>query len=136
MRTGVTATQRGITLWQKVTIERLLRDDTDAVRELRHGDCIGGDADIHDIAANIEGYRIVIHPPSISSKRAFKQGHEVKTPLPYLDRNHAIVDAAQRLIAAPGETIEQLRSGTWATIRYAQRVRKPVTIVYPDGSTK
>ena len=32
------------------------------------------------------------------------------------------------------EAEEQLRSGTWSTIRYAKRQNKPTTIIFPDGS--
>src|SRR6267142_1091869 len=132
MKTGVTATQRGITRLQEHTIEDLLRADTDEDRELHHGDCIGGDDEIHGIAELVTGYQIVIHPPSNPTKRAFRSG-TVLTPKPYLERNHDIVDATQRLIAAPGEFKEQLRSGTLVTVRYARKMGKPVTIVYPDG---
>jgi hypothetical protein len=53
---------------------------------------------------------------------------------PYLVRNHEIVDDSQVLIAAPKEFTEQLRSGTWATIRYARKIGRTVRIVFPDGS--
>jgi len=34
----------------------------------------------------------------------------------------------------PKGKVEEWRgSGTWATIRYARKVGKPVTIIYPDG---
>lgn len=135
MRTGVTATQRGLTRLQQHTIEDLLRADTDTERELHHGDCIGGDALIHDLAELVTGYRILIHPPSDSRKRAFCIGTSTFEPKPYLDRNHDIVDATERLIAAPKGFMEELRSGTWATVRYARRKGKPVIIVYPDGRT-
>lgn len=53
----------------------------------------------------------------------------VKKPL---DRNRDIVEAAEVLIACP-DGPERQRSGTWATIRHALRVGKPVVIVWPDG---
>lgn len=56
------------------------------------------------------------------------------TPAPYLERNAAIVQSTLELIATPGETVEQVRSGTWATIRQARRRRRPTTIVWPDGT--
>lgn len=43
--------------------------------------------------------------------------HEVFPPLV---RNHHIVDAVTVLLAAPHTDREELRSGTWATIRYAR----------------
>lgn len=83
--------------------------------------------------ARLIGFRIVGHPPIVTSKRAFFQCDELRDPLPYLARNHKIVDAVQEMLACPGEVMEQLRSGTWATIRYARRVGKPVHVILPDG---
>ena len=51
----------------------------------------------------------------------------------YLVRNHDIVDVCDVLVATPGQKEEQIRSGTWATIRYARKIRKQIIIVYPDG---
>jgi hypothetical protein len=28
---------------------------------------------------------------------------------------------------------ERLRSGTWATVRYARKLRKPITILWANG---
>ena len=36
-------------------------------------------------------------------------------------------------IACPAENKEVMRSGTWATIRYAKRIKKPITIIWPDS---
>ena len=41
------------------------------------------------------------------------------------------------LIAAPAEQEgERLRSGTWATVRYARRLGRRVVLVCPDGSLR
>lgn len=97
-----------------------------------HGDCTGADEQAHMIA-RICGYFIVVHPPTDPKKRAWCTGDFAMTPAPYLERNAAIVRSTLELIATPGETVEQVRSGTWATIRQARRLRRPTTIVWPDG---
>jgi len=48
-------------------------------------------------------------------------------------RNHKMVDSAGVLLATPKEDHEVLRSGTWATIRYAYKKNKQVVLVWPDG---
>ena len=87
-----------------------------------HGDCLGCDAEAHEVASEC-GYDIVIHPPTISFARAYCTGDGIKV-LPtksFLDRNRDIVDASGILIAVPEVAgKEVLRSGTWATIRYAR----------------
>jgi len=52
----------------------------------------------------------------------------------YLTRNHELVDASSVLFACPKGTHEELRSGTWATVRYALKQHKEVVVIYPDGS--
>lgn len=134
MKTGFTGTQRGMTQEQKETLRGILagRDG-----EFHHGDCIGADAEAHDIAVEV-GLQPIIHPPDNPTKRAFKQARPritfVRQAKPYLERNHDIVDETIELIATPGEGTPQLRSGTWATIRYARKLKRMVTIIYPDGS--
>jgi predicted Rossmann fold nucleotide-binding protein DprA/Smf involved in DNA uptake len=56
----------------------------------------------------------------------------LREPLPYLERNHAIVNESDFLIAAP-DGPETLRSGTWATVRYARKVGKRVLVIMPNG---
>jgi hypothetical protein len=97
--------------------------------EFHHGDCVGADAEADDLIAQIGGCKIVIHPPDNPRKRAFKTrypGRIVLPAKPYLMRNHDIVDATDILIAAPKTNEEELRSGTWATIRYAMKQGKEV----------
>jgi hypothetical protein len=102
-------------------------------REAHHGDCIGADATFHSIARALE-IPVVLHPPDDDRKRAHSVGviHS-RTPAPYLVRNRNIVQESDVLIATPGKPYSELRSGTWATIRAAQRAGVPVDVVWPSG---
>lgn len=134
MIVGFTGTQRGMTEQQWPTLWRLLRDRLGLINEFHHGDCIGSDAQAH--AAAIEaGYCPILHPPTDPRKRAWCEvpRHLIRPEYPYLTRNRHIVDVSQEMIATPDEFDEQLRSGTWSTIRYARRVGKPVWVILPDG---
>ena len=51
-----------------------------------------------------------------------------------LKRNNFMINRAEGLMAMPKGYREALRSGTWATIRYARKIKKPVTIVWPNGT--
>jgi hypothetical protein len=99
---------------------------------LHHGDCIGADSLADDLAAEL-GYTIVIHPPVDDRKRAFCERRGVRmehVAKPYLERNHDIVTACDILIAVPHTPHEEVRSGTWATVRYAQRHCKPIIMIF------
>ena len=101
-----------------------------------HGDCIGADADAHGIAIGL-GIPVHIHPPRYSSKRAFCKGAvAVYGVRDYLDRNHDIVNASGVILATPKGDIEELRSGTWATIRYARRDGRRLAVVCPSGEIR
>ena len=134
MNTGFTGTQNGMTPQQKETVEKLLKEWK--ASEFHHGDCIGADANAHDIAKSL-GVPIHIHPPTCEVKRAFCEGaFKVYPAKDYLERNHDIVDASDSMIATPKEESEQLRSGTWATIRYTRKCLKKLALVLPSGETK
>ena len=128
---GFTGTQQGMTPTQRMCTAILLSQ----ARELHHGDCIGADFDAHRIAIGLA--RVVVHPPINPTKRAWCEGaNEVLSAKPYLERNRDIVDACDILIAAPRTLIEEQRSGTWATIRYARLARRKIYIVHdalPNG---
>jgi predicted Rossmann fold nucleotide-binding protein DprA/Smf involved in DNA uptake len=53
-----------------------------------------------------------------------------------LDRNHDIVGACDVLIAAPRQPKEIRRSGTWATVRYADQFGRVIALVVPDGEVQ
>lgn len=130
MDVGFTGTQRGMTEAQWRSLWSLFVGR--APGNFHQGDCIGSDAQAV-WAARTAGFRIIGHPPDNDAKRAFAPADEWREPLPYLERNHKIVLASQEMIATPGEFTEQLRSGTWATIRYARKLRRPLHVIYPDG---
>lgn len=123
---GFTGTQVGMSKKQKDILRLLLLEAS----EFHHGDCIGADAEADEIARGLN-IPVVIHPPNNPSKRAFcaQPGDQVIRPLHYLDRNREIVEATHELIGAPRTDQEELRSGTWSTIRYARKKGKKVIIL-------
>jgi hypothetical protein len=100
-----------------------------------HGDCIGADAEAHDIASELLWFT-VSHPPDNNKARAHKKCDYEREPKPYLERNRDIVDHCDLMIAAPDGLEEQLRSGTWATTRYAKKTHTNTIIIYPNGNTE
>ncbi len=133
MLIGFTGTQKGMTTRQKQSLENMLAGFKTKPYEFHHGDCEGADEQAHNIAKK-HVHLIVIHPPRYHAKRAFCFSKNIRTEKDYLERNHDIVDETETLYAAPRTKDEELRSGTWATIRYARKIGKPVTLFYPDGT--
>lgn len=130
MKLGMTGTQTGMSDKQRDFLERFLKDNS--FNEGHHGDCIGADAEFHQycIAAAVP---VVLHPPLRSYKRAFCREYVRKLPQKdYLRRNDEIVISTDLLIAFPKGS-EEVRSGTWYTVRMARRLNRPILIVYPNG---
>lgn len=128
---GFTGNQFGMTEKQKDSF-RLILTNLEP-KYFRHGDCVGSDTDAHEIVleSNIE---ILIHPPDNPSKRAFnEEAFKVFEEKPYLNRNQDIVDGCTVLIATPKEYRENLRSGTWSTIRMARKAKRNIYIILPNG---
>jgi hypothetical protein len=101
---------------------------------LHHGDCVGADAQAHDIAVEL-GRAIIIHPPigGARARRAWKAAPDVREAKPYLKRNKDIVRETELLIATPAEASEQQRSGTWSTVRFARTQGREIWLIQPDG---
>lgn len=130
MKYGFTGTRHGQTEAQKRVVDRAFG----ALDELHHGDCVGADADAHEIAAAV-GADIVIHPPVDEKLRAFCKGaRESREPRTHFQRNRNIVDETDHLIGTPYEMTEQPRGGTWYTIGYARKLGKPCSVILPDGT--
>lgn len=134
---GFTGTRYGMTAAQMHALQRLLEELNP--EEIRHGQCVGADAQFHELASDVVGFRLVrhMHPCDFAGCRAHDLRAEfVEPPEPALVRNLKIVQAADIVIAAPREAIEQQRGGTWSTWRAAVKLGKPTYLVLPDGTVK
>lgn len=128
-----TGTQHGMTERQMDSLRgavNLLGFDKSEPTEFHHGGCIGADAQAHAIAVELLGEDALhIHPCDITQKRAAVISPHMYPVMRPLVRNRHIVDGAEVLLAAPKSTVEELRSGTWATMRYARKMNVPVLLL-------
>ncbi len=137
MKVGFTSTREGLTREQHAALVKLLKDL--AMTEWHFGCCIGGDEEAADIVFGFDPRpKMVGHPPT-NTKLMSSWPHYAEItmlpPEPYLVRNTIIVHDTDVLVGCPrGDGVEELRSGTWQTIRYAKKVYKPVIIVFPNGT--
>ena len=135
---GFTGSSSAITIAQMISLRGLLTA-LRATRELigHHGCCIVADEVFHNICdANNLGIPIVCHPPIDRKKMADidldARSVEARRPKKYLDRNYDIAVESDLLICVP-HAQETLRSGEWATVRYARKLRRRVFIIWHDG---
>jgi hypothetical protein len=140
MRIGFTGTREGMTIAQWEKVQYLLEDSfvRNMTNEWHDGDCIGADSQAFNTVLQIEGISVttVSHPCNLGEKVRAGNQHDITHPIyPPLVRNRHIVDSVDMMIAAPQGYDEVLKgSGTWATIRYAERKQKRLLIVWPDGT--
>lgn len=137
MRVGFTGTRTHATDAQLAWLYGVFEQE---ITELHHGACQGADATAHTIALE-NGVRIHVWPPT--NLRLCATECLVPDPLvtvhprmPYLNRDREIVAATTGLIAVPKQNRQpppEEWGGTWYTVDYAERMNKPVTIVYPSG---
>lgn len=130
---GVTGSRSGITSRQSKWLNEFF-DDNDISR-LLHGDCEGAD-EAADTIAMKHGVKRWAMPGTDalgrSPYRAYCAAEYIAEPRLYQVRNQYIVDNCELLVALP-KSVERVRSGTWATIRYARRVHRQHFIIYPNG---
>lgn len=141
MNIGFTGTRYGFRPAQAAAFGTLLANLAmeAAPNAFRHGMCRGADYEAGEIAFRVSplaGIEVIGHPgPDDDVWRHHGcHVHAMMPARPHLARNRDIVDRSEHLIAAPAEMVETERGGTWSTIRYARKIGKPVTIIYPDGS--
>jgi hypothetical protein len=128
-----TGTRNGITKSQAKSVRWLFKQFRSAQWFL-HGDCLGADEQVADIALDF-GLACRSYPCTLEDQRAYHGGSEVYAdPKPPLVRNKDIVNAGDCLVACPKSMNEELRSGTWATVRYARGRDALIWTVWPDGA--
>lgn len=117
MHVGFTGTRLGMTTEQFEAVRSLVLSIGPLIAH--HGDCVGADAEFHEICTGLA--TIEVHPGPIGDLSAGCRGHVRHDPQPHMKRNAAIVAVSQVMIAAPPVDEPQSRGGTWATIGMARR---------------
>ncbi len=147
---GFTGTRKGLTPKQRATLREELAETLISAHKLSskimpllvHGGCVGADDEADDLANEL-GIRRNIYPataqfsdPDCHFRIMDRKNSSWKFMPPDLPlaRNQHIVDNSGVLIACPNTRFEQIRSGTWSTVRYAKRIERSVIIIFPDGS--
>lgn len=134
MRIGFTGTRKGMTFAQEFQLKDVLGYFWDVAHarraraELHYGGQNGADLGARTVAKEY-GYHVETYPcPGVVADEETKVDvwHEVFPPL---TRNRNIVAAVDILVAAPETDEEELRSGTWATVRYARARGIPVVML-------
>jgi hypothetical protein len=136
---GFTGSRSGMTSKQKDALEACLAFAFLPGAEFHHGGCIGADVKAAAIAKEI-GYFIVEWPGYNWERKTpawarYKGNDRVMSINPYMLRNQYIVDAVSELYATPKEATEQLRSGTWSTIRKGRKKGIYIHVIGPNGET-
>lgn len=145
MIVGFTGTRNGMTEAQRAAVRAELSKWRTAAGDLMaiagdpdglsglHGDCVGADADF-DALCREHQIPTSCRPCTFESMRAMTGAREIAEPVRPMERNRAIVADADIMIACPpNDTPIKKGSGTWATIRFAERADVPTIIVFPDG---
>lgn len=109
----------------RILIDRDLPGAVSGVEAIVHGADGWGDGDFDRIAR-----WMTPTPQLVIVGRAGEGG----PPASAAARNRAVVNACDLLLACPPVAVEETRSRTWAAVRYARRVGRPVVLLYPDGT--
>ena len=82
-----------------------------------------------------ENIRTLCRPCTIENMRAHSTSQQIAEPVAPMQRNRDIVAQADTMLACPSNYTEIKRgSGTWATIKFSRRAKKPLYIIFPDGT--
>jgi len=135
---GVTGTRFGMTEAQKARLLEVLR--LDDFTHWHHGKCVGVDVETHGFMVEwFPEVHIVIHPPQKTEHEGvalLREGDEIRERKSHFARNRDIVDETGGLIVIPYQMEWQPKGGTWYTHDYAIKQKKPVVVIWPDGTRK
>jgi len=147
MDIGFTGNKLGMTNRQMKVFKILMVNLLTDINTFHHGGCIGSDKQAHEILFEIrnnkslnltypfnEVIRIIVHPANNPVYRAdltLGNKDEMLEEKPPLERDMDIARSCDILFATPRTLKEEIRSGTWATIRYARKLNKMVVVLDP-----
>jgi hypothetical protein len=132
MRVGFTGTRHGMSTAQLEQLRLVLQWLRAASAEwpkpgvFDHGDGPGvdgqpsSDAQAADLARRM-GFGLAPHP--------VEQAENETWAAAALRRDRVIASTCDVLVAAPRRDAEEVRSGTWATVRYAREAGKPIVML-------
>lgn len=138
MKVGFTGTRDGLTARQAENLRDLI--EWLKPTEVHHGGCVGADHDFHEIVLARTDAHIYVHPGLVADRWRMKYTPSARVTIfpakPPLVRNRAIMDCGMDAsIGCPGGMVEELRSGTWSTIRYVRKADDGrLVILFPDGT--
>lgn len=141
---GFTGTRKGLTAEQLAVFNETLAVFNETVgraiaplEAFHHGSCVGADVEAAmAVAAIFPTTRIIAHPGRVDDlwNGVSYVDHVTLPAKPPLARNRDIVEACDLLLACPYWMFERQRGGTWYTVRFARRMGKRVSIIWPDGT--
>jgi hypothetical protein len=138
MKIGFTGTRKGMSVEQYTAVLKfVLSLNPNRQFYFHHGQCMGADQQFHDMIYYNTKSTIIVHP-SIVKEYTFDIKFDSRIAIlpekPYSQRNKEIVRASELLIATPGQISQIMRSGTWATLRYAKSRQIKFKAFLPDGT--
>lgn len=131
MKVGFTGTRYGMTSRQKCLFHNWIIAEG-PVAEFHHGSCMGADIEAADIVRDvfpdckIHGWPGPDGDPCRRDSGVDDYKHE---PENHFARNRHIVNAVDKMAAAPIVMEPQPRGGTWYTINYARKKGTPVMLL-------
>jgi len=132
---GFTGPRVGMTEMQAELVKNVLRYAFNTGPVIgQHGDCIGADAQFDQLCVEMD-IDTMCRPCTIASQRAYTAARIIAPPEHPLSRNKKIVETSSLMVSTPSTEVDELRSGTWSTIRHAQRINAPIIIITPSMKT-
>lgn len=134
LKVGFTGTRIGLTF---VQFDALVRSFDHFVGEeqvnLFIGGAEGADEQVFNWALGWPSVEYIAIFPATGRIPSYGMSFCTQDPKPPLDRNRDIVSRVDYLFVAPSGMVEERRSGTWATYRYAKKKGIARWIVWPNG---
>lgn len=131
---GFTGTRKGMTHKQGQLVRIAVRHGKPAI--VRHGGAHGADMEFHAMWREELPQRFAdVWPAEQARVKLFdhQDNVHVNPVMDPLARDDEIAKRSKFLIACPHTQKEELRSGTWTTIRRGRKVDIPILIVWPNG---